>query len=893
MRNQGRRSIRAVMASITLVAMVGAGATAGSQPDPAGELVDYYGDLLGPEVGGITAWNVQGTFYDNFTNGDASLDGFRIQAVGGVDFSASALNPDEYLALEMYGIEPGEITFTPPDGPFDAGTMLALLQGDLTDAPAEIFTEVANYAYDPTASAIPPDRLFDGSFLSDPRVPDGLGDAYAQTVNSLSPAPPGFAGNAWFGPGGVLGCGSQTSDTGQDYVVHCGPSDPGGTQFGTDWSLFSMTLDNPLSSMGTEAEAVWGFWLDTIPVWMGPVSGDFFNYSNLNFSFQQAGGSNVILRFDLQDNAWNTTETHARVIEGGNGNYTLLVPSAELMPTVNGVRFNTFKAEGPRQPGSVSSMTHPQLSEEFVPPADFGTYTFTSDFGLSAGLEEALSTFASQVEPTPTPTPTASPTPDATATPAEEEPTPTPATTSAPDDDDGLNLGWVALGLGVLILLGGAYLVFFDKKGDCEPLRKAWLAAKAKADASAARATALEAECDGLNAEAEALEVELDAQCDDWPPACRSDSIEESGDPSSRITTLDLQVRREWASHQWGEYRAGNLSAEEAGRAREEMPPPEFDQRMRARDAQEKATRQQTQRDLAAKQAAARQKCAEAARARAEAAADAAAAARAEARYLECIGKAIEAQAQEAEAARLAEEQRQSQLRSGGGGPVSNAPQPPETGSSCDGEPDVRTQRERKRGFVLLGVEFGIQKQQRGLLGDVEREAVVNELADLEDSLGTLGQLLSGASAGKNLYKGNRARAAGDVATGAAGIPTNLPQAIATLLQTIAAVAQKAAEFANAVDAANSLYDVVFKTTGKWVTATVWEVKYCEDGVWKCRTELELEWSATTTRNRSKTDFTRRAAQREAAHARRALDRSRAKSQEMLEFIDANRPGPC
>ena len=351
-------------------------------------------------------------------------------------------------------------------------------------------------------------------------------------------------------------------------------------------------------------------------------------------------------------------------------------------------------------------------------------------------------------------------------------------------------------------------------------------------------------------------------------------------------------MRREWARHQWGEYRAGNISAEEAGQAREQTPPPQFDQQMRAKDAQEKAERQQNQRDLAAKQTTAREKCAEAAQARAEASADAAAAARAQARYLECIGKAIEAAAQEAEAARLAEEQRQAQMQAGGG-PATTAPPPPETGSPCTGEPPVRTLKERKRGFVLLRVEFGIQKQQRGLLSDDEREQVVNELADLEDNLGTIGQLLSGASAGKNLYQGNRGAAAGDVATGVAGIPTNLPQGIATLLQTIAGVAEKAAEFANAVDAANSLYDVVFKTTGKWVTATVWEVKYCEEGVWKCRTELELEWSATTTLNRSKTDFTRRAAQTAARQARWALNSARAKSQAVLEFIDANRPGPC
>ena len=254
-----------------------------------------------------------------------------------------------------------------------------------------------------------------------------------------------------------------------------------------------MALDTPLTSMGTEAEAVWGFTRDGIPIWMGSFGGDFFNYSDLNYSLSQANGSTSILRFDLQDNVWNTTETHARVIEGAQSTYTLLVPRMEVGPNPMGVRFSTFKAEGPRQSGSVSSMTHPALSENFIPAGDFGTYTFISQFALDEALEQALSSIGSLAAPTPPPTATSAPTPEPSATPA-----PTPAGEATATDADGetdddggggLNLAWVGLGLGALIMFGGAYLLFFDKSSIA-------VVAEREHDAGAANRAARAANCD-------------------------------------------------------------------------------------------------------------------------------------------------------------------------------------------------------------------------------------------------------------------------------------------------------------------------------------------------------------------------------------------------------------
>lgn len=891
-----RPLIRSLLAAFVIATTLVAGsATDAAQPDAASDLGDYYGGVLGPEVGGYSTTNIDGQFYDNFTGGQAQLDGFAIQAYGGVRFNTETLNADPYLALEGFGIEPGEVSFVEPDSAFPSGTVTALLQGDLADADAAVLAAAAEYAYDPGAPPLDRTMLFDGSFLGDPRIPDGLDIAYDEAVDALTLRDPGFAQRDWFGPNGALGCGAQTSASGNNYQVHCHPSDPGGTQFGTQWDLFSMKLDSPLTSMGTEAEAVWGFVLGSVPIWMGSFGGDFFNYTNLNYSLSVANGATTVTRFVLANNAWTPMDTGARIIEGDTSVYTLILPAGEAVPPIDGVRFSTFKAEGPRQSGNVSSFTHPPVSELFVPPEEFGDYTFTCPFDLSVILDDTVTGFQSQIEP-PTPALTAAPEPTATT---EPEPTPTTevaasdsSATTTDSDDDGLNLGWVALGLGLLLLLGGAYLVFFDKRGDCEPLRKAWLAAKAKADAAEATAVGLEADCDQLNTDGGDLEDELDVQCEDWPPACRNDSAEESGDESTRVTTLDVTIRREWARHQWGEYRNGDISAEEAGSAREQRPPGEFEREMHARDVREKAERAQKQLDLAAKQVAARDKCAQAATARAQADAAGAAAARAEAKYLECIGKLIEAQAKTAEAAQLAEEQRQRQLQSGGGPSVAAQP-PPEIGSSCDGQPDIRILRSKLRKMVLLQVEFGIVKQEHRLLGDDERTAVVNELHDLESGLGDLGRVLSGGSAGRNLYKGNRGAAVGDAASGVAGIPTNLPQAVVTLLQTIAGVITKAAEFANAVDAANSLYDVVFKTKGKFVSAKVWEVRYCEGGVWKCRTELEVEWGELISQDRSKRDLMRSDAQRASRRAAWTLRRLRRDSDEILGFISNNRPGPC
>ncbi len=901
------RLLFAVVAAVLLV--LAAPSTATSQQDAGADLAQFYGDLFGPGSGPVFSMNTAPNLYDNFTNGPTELDGFAITAIGGARFDAEMLNPDPLLALRAYGIEPGAVEFEPPTTPSGVGpdVIIGLMQADLADATAAALAELAAYAFDPDAPTPAPGSLFNGAILSNTEMPDGFGDEYRSIVDSIELPTPGFELDRYFDPDGPFGCGARTAPGGTNYEVMCTADDQGGSQFAMQWELYGMSLSDSLESMGTEAEVVWGFRTTDEPIFMGAVAGDFFNYTNQNWSLRLADGAFAITRFGFNAtaNAWSEVPTQARIIVGGTvgSTYSLLVPYGEAMPPIDGVRFNTFKAVGPRGPGTVVSDAQPALSDTLIDFDLFNTLTLTSDFALVSLGDAALSELAALAQPDPTAT--TAPTPEPTVAPAEEptaapveEPTAAPveeATTTTPQPEstggDGLNWGWVAIGAGLLLLAGAAYLFFVDKKGDCEELRKLWLAAKANADAAETAATQLEAECDALEDEVGNLEDELDSQCEAWPPACRDDYAEEAGDESTRVTTFDLAARDAWARQRWGQYQDGEISAEEAGGAREETPPDDFVEQMRQHDTDEKAKRTRNQESLEAKRTEAATKCAEAATARTEADADAVKAAEAEAKYLECIGKVVEAAARQAEADRIAQEQLAQ--ASGANGLSTTTRPPPETGSPCDGEPDVRTQTARLKKQILLSSEFGVVQQQQRLLGEDERKQIARELHDIEDDLSGLGSLLSAGSLGSSLATGQLGQAGADAVTGGLDIPTNLAQGIASLMTNIAKVVAAAADFANAVDARNSLYDIVFKTSTRFVTVTVFEVRYCEQGVWKCRTELEIDRGRIINQDRTKTDFDRRTAQTESRRATWTLRRLERGTQEILDFIEANRPGPC
>ena len=245
-------------------------------------------------------------------------------------------------------------------------------------------------------------------------------------------------------------------------------------QFGPGFTILAMGLDSPFRSAGTESELVFGSRTTDAPFWMGSFPADFFNYTNQNLSLTASNGDHGLARFvfDPGTNSWPVVPTAARVVESSDSQmFFAVVPRPELLPPVDGYRFDVFNADGPRGTGSVSSDSQPPVSDVLIPPDSFAPISFSSseDFGL---VRLAIEEFAAQLapeptptpdlaptpeptpEPTPTPDPTPTPEPAGTPTEAAETTTETPVATGVPANGDGLNLGWVAIGVGLLLLLG-------------------------------------------------------------------------------------------------------------------------------------------------------------------------------------------------------------------------------------------------------------------------------------------------------------------------------------------------------------------------------------------------------------------------------------------------------
>ena len=71
-------------------------------------------------------------------------------------------------------------------------------------------------------------------------------------------------------------------------------------------------------------------------------------------------------------------------------------------------------------------------------------------------------------------------------------------------------------------------------------------------------------------------EQALEDLCDEYPPICRDDWIEESGNPGSRVTTKDLFLNDVWADQVWLDYENGDISAQEASDRWSQDPPADF-----------------------------------------------------------------------------------------------------------------------------------------------------------------------------------------------------------------------------------------------------------------------------------------------------------------------------
>lgn len=111
---------------------------------------------------------------------------------------------------------------------------------------------------------------------------------------------------------------------------------------------------------------------------------------------------------------------------------------------------------------------------------------------------------------------------------------------------------------------------------NCDPQQRAYDSAKKACDeAKAASDKAAQAAKDADRA-VEHAEKALEDLCDEYPPLCRDDWIEESGNPGSRVTTKDLFLQDVWADQVWLDYQNDDISAQEASDRWSQDPPANF-----------------------------------------------------------------------------------------------------------------------------------------------------------------------------------------------------------------------------------------------------------------------------------------------------------------------------
>lgn len=123
---------------------------------------------------------------------------------------------------------------------------------------------------------------------------------------------------------------------------------------------------------------------------------------------------------------------------------------------------------------------------------------------------------------------------------------------------------------------GGAAAAGRAAGKSCEKERLAYEAAKKACDEASKAAADADAEARAADKAAEGAEDALDKLCDDFPPVCRDDWIQEAGRPETRITTTDLHVGEAWADKVWQDYKAGTISADEASQRWGQDPPADF-----------------------------------------------------------------------------------------------------------------------------------------------------------------------------------------------------------------------------------------------------------------------------------------------------------------------------
>jgi hypothetical protein len=151
---------------------------------------------------------------------------------------------------------------------------------------------------------------------------------------------------------------------------------------------------------------------------------------------------------------------------------------------------------------------------------------------------------------------------------------------------------------------GGATAAGKAAGGNCEPQRQAYEAAKKACDDATRMSETAEKEANAADDAFEDAEDSLEQLCDEYPPLCRDDWIEESGQPDTRVTTRDLYLNDVWAEQVWLDHQNGDISAQEVSERWSQDPPPEFsrDELQKIEDARPlKAPREQAVKDAKTK----------------------------------------------------------------------------------------------------------------------------------------------------------------------------------------------------------------------------------------------------------------------------------------------------
>jgi len=200
-----------------------------------------------------------------------------------------------------------------------------------------------------------------------------------------------------------------------------------------------------------------------------------------------------------------------------------------------------------------------------------------NDLGLINEMEQVYDERETAAAP-PAPAPTVAP----ATTPPTNPPTAATAAPSGgaeePVDESGSSFLLILVGLIVLVAIASLFWwFFFAKKPDpCHELYLAWQKAKAACEKATADAKAKRKAADDAAEATKKAEKAKKDHCKAFPPACGPQSSATDVDSGRTVTRDDLHVQRQWSANAWGEYRAGNQTAQETQDQWNTPPPADF-----------------------------------------------------------------------------------------------------------------------------------------------------------------------------------------------------------------------------------------------------------------------------------------------------------------------------